>query len=115
MCRRKGACCLALLMVAACSESGPGSANGDAVPAPVHPGKAVYERFCFSCHAAGVAGAPRTGDPESWEPRLAKGMHQLLQSTVEGMPPGMPERGLCFDCSDEQLTAAIDYMLVQSR
>ena len=39
----------------------------------------------------------------------------MLQSTVEGMPPGMPERGLCFNCSDEQLTAAIDYMLVQGR
>ena len=113
MIRWKAACCASLFLVAACSESGPGTADGAAVPD--HPGKATYERFCFSCHAAGVAGAPKTGDADSWAPRLAKGMDQMLQSTVEGMPPGMPERGLCFNCSDEQLTDAIDYMLVQSR
>ena len=113
MFRLKGAFCAGLLLAAACSDSGPGAAGGAA--APVHPGKAVYERFCFSCHAAGIAGAPKTGDSQSWEPRLAKGMDQLLQSTVEGMPPGMPERGLCFECSDDELTAAIDYMLVGSR
>lgn len=111
--RWKNACCASLLLLAACSESGPGTADGAA--APVHPGKATYERFCFSCHAAGIAGAPKTGDADAWAPRLARGMDQMLQSTVDGMPPGMPARGLCFDCSDEQLTDAIDYMLVQNR
>ena len=107
------ACLASLLLLAACSEPGPGTADGAAVT--VHPGKEVYERYCFSCHAAGVAGAPKTGDPASWEPRVAKGMDRLVQSTVEGMPPGMPEMGLCFGCSEEQLSEAIDYMLARSR
>jgi len=81
----------------------------------VRSGEAVYHRYCFSCHAAGVAGAPKTGDEKAWALRLEKGPEQLLRSTVEGMTPGMPQRGLCFDCSDEELTAAIDYMLENSR
>ena len=111
--RLRVAGCAAVLMAAACTDSGPGAAGGDGTQ--VHPGRAVYERFCFSCHAAGVAGAPVTGDPVSWEPRLARGKDQLLRSTLQGMPPGMPERGLCFDCSEEDLAAAIDYMLLQGR
>ena len=110
----KGAGCVVLLFAGACSESGPGVANDGAVPEPVHPGKAVYERFCFSCHAAGVAGAPRAGDAEAWAARLATGREQMLQSTIAGMDPGMPARGLCFDCSDDDLADAIDYMLVNS-
>ena len=102
-----------LLLAAGCSETQQG-ANGDS-PAPQHPGKTVYERYCFSCHAAGVAGAPKTGDADMWAPRLAQGKEQLLRSTIDGMTPGMPARGLCFDCSDEDLRAAIDYMLDNSR
>ena len=113
MYRYRSAFCLAFLILAACSEPGPSGA--DAEPVPVHPGKEVYERFCFSCHAAGIAGAPKTGDAEAWAARLDKGMDQMLRSTIEGMPPGMPQRGLCLKCSDEELTAAIDYMLPDSR
>ncbi len=111
--RWRGRCWLLLLLAAGCSETQPG-ADGDTPVPPPHPGEAVYERYCFSCHAAGVAGAPKTGDADMWAPRLAKGMDQLLRSTVDGMDPGMPARGLCSDCSDEQLLAAIDYMLDSS-
>lgn len=76
-----------------------------------HPGEAVYNRSCFSCHAGGVAGAPIPGDTEAWAPRVAKGRDVLLQSVKEGMPPGMPPMGLCMSCSDEDLEVVIDYML----
>jgi cytochrome c5 len=66
--------------------------------------------FCFSCHAAGIAGAPKAGDVEAWAPRVAKGQALLLKSTVEGMPSGMPPMGLCAQCTEEQLSAAIDLM-----
>ena len=108
-------CCLFLILAMACSESEPDAVGGGIAPAPPHPGEAVYRRFCFSCHAAGIAGAPKLGDAETWAARLTKGKDQLLHSTIEGMVPGMPERGLCFDCTDEELEAAIDYMLVESR
>jgi len=97
------------LGVAACGESGRNTASSEA--APPDPGEDTYNKFCFSCHAAGIAGAPRTGDVQSWAPRVAKGRAVLLQSAVEGMPPGMPPMGLCMQCSEAQLAAAIDYML----
>ncbi len=78
------------------------------------PGERVYNRYCFSCHAAGVAGAPRVGDMGAWAPRIAKGPETLLATTISGIAPGMPPRGLCSECTDEELAAAIDYMIVRS-
>jgi len=37
-----------------------------------------------------------------------------VQSTINGLNGMMPARGLCTDCSDEQLKAIVDYMLDQS-
>lgn len=82
--------------------------------ASTDPGEQVYNRYCFSCHAAGVAGAPRTGDIGAWAPRIAKGPEALLATTITGIAPGMPARGLCSECTDEQLAAAIEYMIVRS-
>jgi cytochrome c5 len=100
--------------LAACG-GGSGTTSESNSATPEHPGKVTYTRFCFSCHAAGVAGAPRVGDADAWRPREAKGMPLLLEATVVGIPPGMPAKGLCITCSDGELTAAIEYMLEQSR
>ncbi len=79
------------------------------------PGERIYTRYCFSCHAAGIAGAPAAGDQAAWAPRVAKGSAALLEATIVGVPPGMPPRGLCADCSDEELAAAIDFMIEMRR
>lgn len=86
------------------------SSSTGAASAPPDPGELVYNRFCFSCHGAGIAGAPRVGDKAAWAPRLAKGRDAMLESTIQGVPPGMPPMGLCQSCTDEELSAAIDYM-----
>ena len=78
-----------------------------------HPGEAIYNRSCFSCHAAGVADAPIPGDAEAWAPRIAKGQALLLESVRQGMPPGMPPMGMCMSCSDDELAAAIDFMVTR--
>lgn len=82
---------------------------------PMEPGERIYTRYCFSCHAAGVAGAPAAGDLEAWEPRVEKGRTALLQATIAGVPPGMPPMGLCAGCSEEELAAAIDFMIEMRR
>jgi cytochrome c5 len=60
-------------------------------------------------------GAPRLGDSEAWAPRIAQGRSVLLTSTIEGIAPAMPQRGLCLSCSDEDLAAAVDYMVEESQ
>lgn len=89
--------------------------DGDSSREPAHPGQQVYTRYCFSCHAAGVAGAPQTGNPGSWAGRLDKGRDALVQSTIDGIPPGMPARGLCSSCTDQELAEAVDFMIERSR
>ncbi len=106
--RLAGLLALLCLLLPACTDSG-------STAAPPHPGKQVYQQFCFSCHAAGIAGAPITGDAAAWAPRAAKGRAALLHTTIAGIPPGMPAMGLCFDCSEAELNAAIDYMIPQSK
>ncbi len=99
------------IALAACTESAPpGSDAAGAQQRTVRSGQFVYQRYCFSCHTPGTAGAPKPGDAEAWAPRIAKGREALLQVTVAGIVPGMPAKGLCFDCSEAELAAAIDYM-----
>ena len=73
-------------------------------------GKEIYDTKCFTCHAAGVAGAPKFGDKAAWEPRIATGMDAMLAVAIKGKG-GMPPKGTCMDCSDDDLKAAIQYMV----
>ena len=68
-----------------------------------------YNKSCAVCHASGAANAPKTGDAAAWEPRIAKGMDALMQSVNNGLN-AMPPKGMCFDCTDEDYKALIDYM-----
>lgn len=73
-------------------------------------GEAVYSRFCFACHATGVSEAPKFQDEADWAPRLEKGMDVLIQTTIDGLNL-MPPMGTCMDCTEEEMEAAVDYML----
>jgi cytochrome c5 len=109
---KRMACLAAVVAVlAGCGESGTQSTAG----AAAHPGEQTYMRFCYSCHAAGIASAPKVGNADYWAPRIAKGADALLKSTIEGIAPGMPARGLCNQCSDQELADAIDYMISKSQ
>jgi len=90
---------------------GDGAAGGGGESAAAHPGEQTYNRFCFSCHQGGIAGAPRFGDAEAWAPRIAKGPELLLATTKTGIPPGMPAMGLCTSCTEQDLIDVIDYMV----
>lgn len=107
---------LVLLLLSSCGDPDDGQpvvAGGSAAPKAVD-GEQIYNRYCFSCHAAGIAGAPKVGVAEAWQPRAAKGMAALLASTKSGIPPGMPAMGLCNSCSDAEFEAAIAHMLDKS-
>lgn len=80
--------------------------------ANAHPGQATYNAACISCHNPGISGAPRLGDVDAWQPRLAKGRAVLVDSTINGLN-AMPPKGMCWQCSDEDLVHAVDFMLEQ--
>lgn len=69
-----------------------------------------YNKTCAVCHAAGAAGAPKTGVPADWESRMTKGMDAMVQSVDKGMN-AMPPKGMCFDCSTDDFKALIEYMV----
>lgn len=81
---------------------------------PVTPvsGEQVYQTVCMACHAAGVSGAPIPGSDEMKKRETEKGVDGLLQSAINGLNV-MPPRGGRPDLTDEQLRAAIEYMLSQ--
>lgn len=79
-------------------------------------GEAIYKKTCIGCHATGAANAPKFGDKVAWKPRIEKGMDTLMQSAINGVPgTAMVKRGTCITCSDDDLKAAIEYMVSNSR
>ncbi|AKH68189.1 Cytochrome C oxidase, cbb3-type, subunit III [Spongiibacter sp. IMCC21906] len=71
--------------------------------------QALYKKSCFACHAYGANNAPKTGAADQWAPRLEKGMETLVAHARDGFNT-MPPKGLCFDCSDAEFKALIEFM-----
>ena len=73
-------------------------------------GETIYTATCQACHGAGVLGAPKIGDKALWEPRIAKGMDVLYASSINGIKM-MPARGGNAALKDDEMKAAVDYMV----
>lgn len=94
----------------------PAPAPAAAADNPV--GKKTFGAVCSMCHAAGVAGAPKPGDKADWGPRIAQGNDVLYKHALEGFNGSkgmMPARGGSTALSDDEVKAAVDYMVAQSR
>ena len=72
--------------------------------------ESIYTTGCAACHDAGIAGAPMMGDKAAWETRQAKGYEMLVNNAYNGIN-GMPAKGLCTDCTKEEIGIAVQYML----
>jgi cytochrome c5 len=88
----------------------------EAVAAPLT-GPQVYNAVCIACHAApGVGGAPPLGDGDAWAARIAQGMDTLIDHALHGFTGStgvMPMKGERVDLSDEEIIAAVKYMVEQ--
>jgi cytochrome c5 len=73
----------------------------------------IYVRVCAACHQEGNIDAPRVGSDKEWAPRIAKGIETLYQHALYGFN-SMPPRGLCKDCTDDELKAIVDFMVRSS-
>lgn len=93
------------------------TADGQAlaqVATPVAIGKQLYEQYCHTCHATGLAGAPKFGDKADWAPHIAEGIETLVQHAIHGYK-AMPPKGTCVNCSDEEIKKAVEYMVSQAK
>ena len=80
-------------------------------------GASVFNKTCALCHAAGVAGAPKPGDKADWGPRIAQGKETLYKHAIEGFTGQkgmMPPRGGGASLTDDEVKAAVDYMVGKS-
>ncbi len=75
-------------------------------------GEKIYKGLCMSCHDAGIAGSPKLGDKAAWEPRIATGVDTLYKTSLEGKG-AMPAKGGNPALSDDEVKAAVDYMVAQ--
>lgn len=93
------------------------AATGEPPPARVaaavvRSGQQVYNAACMACHAAGVAGAPRSGDIAAWAPRIRAGFETMLNNTLRGKGAMPPQGGGRF--SDHEIALAVVHMANQA-
>jgi cytochrome c len=80
-------------------------------------GEQVYNAACFACHGTGAGGAPKLGDAAAWRTRTAQGKPTLHKHAVEGYQGAagyMPPKGGRVDLSDDEIIAAVDFIVGQS-
>ena len=76
--------------------------------------KTVYNTVCAGCHGAGVLGAPKMGDKGAWAGRIGQGMATLNNHAINGFK-GMPARGGAANLTDDEVKAAVQYMVDASK
>ena len=77
-------------------------------------GKQVYVNACIICHQNGEMGAPLIGDGANWYKRLKEqGQQALYRHAIHGFNQ-MPVKGACVTCSDNDVVAAVDYIMNRS-
>ena len=90
---------------AAAATTAPVAAAGTAPP--------LYAQLCSTCHAAGIAGAPKVGDKAAWAARAAQGIDALTTSAIKGKG-AMPPRG-GSSASDAEIKSVVTYMANASK
>lgn len=90
---------------------------GREVSLSVPEGENVYRQACGLCHDNGVTGAPKPHDRTDWSGRVDQGMEVLVRHAIEGFQGEsgvmLPKGGFSY-LSDEEVAAAVDYMVGES-
>jgi cytochrome c5 len=76
-------------------------------------GDEVFKAVCSTCHAAGIAGAPKLGDGAAWAARIKQGASILYSHAIEGFQGKsgvMPAKGGGGDLDDLEVQRAVVYM-----
>lgn len=99
-------------------------------------GKDIFDRYCTVCHSPAMApmfNSPAAHDIDAWNSRKNDALkraieadasvqglsnsekeehsiNELVKSAVNGTDKGMPPKGTCSDCTDDDLKSVIKYM-----
>jgi cytochrome c5 len=82
-------------------------------------GKKTYSSICVACHGSGIPNIPQLGDAATWAPRIEQGKDTLYAHAIDGytgksgMP--MPAKGGNPSLSDDDVKAAVDYIVSNSQ
>tara|TARA_B110000467_G_C18328622_1_gene491182 strand:- start:794 stop:1255 length:462 start_codon:yes stop_codon:yes gene_type:complete len=85
-------------------------ASAEIVETAVRSGEEIYNSKCAGCHTSGVMGSPKFASLEDWAPRVDLGLEKLTLSAIAGKG-GMPAKGTCMDCTDNDIKITVQYML----
>lgn len=94
-------------------ECGTAAAPTATASAGPRSGSDVYDAVCMACHTTGAAGAPMIGDASAWAPRIEQGLETLFNHSINGFN-AMPAKGGCASCPDEEIQAAVEYMVSEA-
>lgn len=99
-------------------------------------GKDIFDRFCTACHSPAMSpmfGSPALHDISAWNERKENAfsraiendpslknvfgvqkeeisLRELVKSAINGTDKGMPPRGTCGDCTDDDIKSVIKFM-----
>jgi cytochrome c5 len=109
----------AVILLAACTKPAMAADvdTGRADTVPGHDlalGEKVFTTTCLSCHGKGEYGSPRPDRATDWEERLKQDQDTLTRHAIHGHGR-MPPKGGFSDLSDEEVEAAVAYVIEKSR
>ncbi|NNE37226.1 MAG: cytochrome c5 family protein [Gammaproteobacteria bacterium] len=81
-------------------------------------GQQIYDTVCMSCHSTGLPNVPQLGNAADWEGRIAQG-EVLYENAINGYTGSsgmmMPPKGGNLSLSDDEVRAAVDYIIESSQ
>ena len=81
-------------------------------------GSVVYLQSCALCHDKGLGGAPTIGNAPQWSSRVSQGTEVLYSHAINGYQGElgmMPAKGGFVQLSDDEVKAAVDYIMELSQ
>ncbi len=107
---------LVLMVLLGCKEE---TAAEKKVAEEISPGEQIWKANCKVCHLQGVGGAPPIGNKKAWQHRVGQPLDTLVSHALNGYSSSpdtqMPARGGNEQLSDEDIRAAVTYMVSKSK
>ena len=75
----------------------------------------LYAKYCYGCHESGFAGAVSRTDKEHWSHYKSITKKVDMLKIVKNGIGLMPRMGMCYNCDDNQLEMAIEWLIGEKK